>query len=690
MSLNSEINSLFHEPISSGSLNLLDKRKEILNRKIERTPEDILYLTANSAWIRVTSGVDVIDEGGSEYARKYQLFKGIASANKGFTPLEDPDQSSYAESLEYGYTPVAGITNADIQNLNNNGTLKSANISFLVNSPEDFNNIEKIYLRPGIGILVEWGHSIRVNTDGTIDTNIEYYDLESFLKPQDPKNIKKEIERLRIRNNFNYDGFYGNVRNFTWEYNGSNFICNLEVISTGDIINALRNDTTTLPKSPEEIKYSAENNTTDIIKILNLIKTSPVENFFTSNDSSNPIEKATKKVKEILSSKAEKYKAAFANLKILVGNLASQGISRESNWTKYIRLRDFLTLINESNLVYNKEGKNLLEFKVDEDTIAPFTTFSTHIGLDPGICVLPKKGKSSLFNIPFAEQVTNLEENDLLNIFISVDFLLSTYAEYSNSSSEADDSVFNIVDSVLKSLEKNLGYINNFEVTFEENQNVFYIVDRTVVLSKSDFNSSGLIDLIGLKSEVENLQIQSVITDKFANKIALASQVIGELADYENVSSLHAWSRGIITRHSDTTKTGTDKDNSEQGIRSIEELKQTYSNFLTSRSNNNSYYFAYSQSDIDGFRYVHMRLMRKLLAEETRSRTTNYPGIIPLTLNFSIKGVSGIKLLQEFRINDFILPDSYKSRVAFKITGLDHRIGEGKWVTDIKAYLTVL
>lgn len=690
MSLNSQIPSLFSETISSGSLNLLDKRKEILSKRIERTPDDILYLTANSAWIRVTSAVDVVDEGGPEYARKYQLFKGLASANKGFTPTEDPDQSSYTESLEYGYTPVAGVTNADIQNLNNNGTLKVANITFLVNSPEDFNNIEKIYLRPAAGILVEWGHSIRVNTDGTVDTDIEYYDLDSFLSPQNSKAVKKEIERLRISNNFNYDGFYGKVRNFSWEYNGSSFLCNIEIISTGDIINALRNNTTTLQNDPEEIKYSAENITTDIIKILNLIKTSPVENFFTSNDSSNPIDSATAKVKEILSTKAEKYKEAFTNLKVLVGNLASQGVSRESNWTKYIRLRDFLTLINESNLVYNKEGKNLLHFKVEEDTIAPFTTFSTHIGLDPGICVLPKRSKSSLFNIPFAEQINTLEENDLLNIFISVDFILATYSEYSNSAEESDDSVFKVVDSILKSLEKNLGYINNFDVIFEENEDVYYIVDRTVVLSRSDFNSTGLIDLVGLKSEVENFQIQSVIDDTFASKISLASQAEGELADFENVSSLHAWSRGLVTRHTETITTGTDKDSTEAGVRSIDELKETYSKFLLSRSNNNAYYFAYSQSDIDGLRYVHMRLMRKLLADETNSRVTNYPGILPIILNFTIKGVSGIKLLQTFRINDFFLPDTYKSRTAFKILGLDHRISDGKWTTDVKAYLTVL
>lgn len=688
MSLNSQIKSLFHETISSGSLSLLDKRKEILNKRVERGPDDIIYLTSNTAWIRVTSAVDVVDEGGPEYAKKYQLFKGISSADRGFVPIEDPEKSSYTESIEYGYVPIAGITNLDIQSMNDTGTLKIASITFVVNSPEDFNNIEKIYLRPGFGILVEWGHSIKVNPDGTVDSNIEYYDTDTFLKPQDSKSIKKEIDRLRISNNFNYDGFYGKVRNFSWEYNGINFICNLEIIAVGDVINTLTNNTISLPSGEEEVKYSASNFTTDIIKILNLIKTSPVENFFTSNSSANPIEDATRKVKQILSEKAGKYKSAFDDLTMLVGNLASQGISRESNWTKYITLRDFLRLINQSNLIYDQEGKNLLEFKINNGVTYPFTTFPSHVGLDPGVCILPKTSKTSVFTIPFAQQITTLDENDLLNVFISVDFIINKYTEFSSSQDEAGDSVFKVLNSILKTLEKNLGYINNFDIAFEENEDLYYIVDKTVVLSNTDFNSNGVIDLIGLKSEIDNFQIQSVINDDFANKITFSSTADRDLADFENISGLHAWNRGLINRHTQVVTTGTDRDNGDVETVSIDELKQRYINFLRSRSNNNSYYLAYSQKDFDGLRYVHMRLMRKLLADETQSRTTNYPGILPLILTFTIKGVSGIKLLQTFKINDFFLPDNYRSRTAFKILGLDHSISEGKWVTSIRAYLT--
>jgi len=699
MSINSNIPSLFSETISSGSLNLLDKRKAILNKRVERTPDDITYLTSNTAWIRVTSGVDVIDEGGPEYAKKYQLFKGIASADGGFMPRgEGSERSSYTESTEYGFTPIAGITNFQLQSMNTEGTLKVGNITFVVNSPEDFNIIEKLYLRPGFNVLVEWGHSIRVNTDGTIDSNLDYFDTEKFLKPLDSEEIKKEIKRLRIANNFNYDGFYGKIRNFSWEYNGVNFLCNMETISEGDIINSLTNYDPAPQKDKSEISYSGASYSTDIVKILRAIKTSPVENFFVSNDFDNPNEEATENVKKVVKETIEKYDSAINSLRILVGNLASEGGSRDSNWTKYIRLRDFLNFINIGSLQYDKQGKNIFEFKTEtvkedgtvEETVFPFTTFPSHISVDPGVSILPKRGINSDFNIPFANQVTDLDENDILNIFISVDFILNKYNEYANAQKETDNSVYNIINSILKTLERDLGYINNFQIVYNEDENTYSIVDRTIVPSQLDYNTNGLIDLIGLKAEIENFQIISVINDDFANKISLAAQVSADPAIFENVSSLHAWSQGLKTRHQETATGGTNKTSPETQSKTIEELKGVYTKFLENRAYGNFYYLAYNKEDFEGYRAVHMRLVRKLLAEETSKRTTNYPGIIPISINLTLKGISGIKVLQHFRINDFFLPDNYKTRTGFKIMGLDEKISNGRWTTTINGYIHVL
>lgn len=691
MSINSNIPSLFSETISSGSLNLLDKRKAILNKKVERSPDDITYLTSNTAWIRVTSGVDVIDEGGPEYAKKYQLFKGIASAGGGFIPRgEESDRSSYTESTEYGFTPIAGITDFQLQHMNTEGTLKVGVITFIVNSPEDFNIIEKLYLRPGFFVLVEWGHSIRVNTDGTIDSNTDYFDTEKFLKPLDLEKINKEIKRLRVANNFSYDGFYGKIRNFSWEYNGLSFLCTMEVISKGDVINALTNYDPTPQKDESEISYSGASYSTDIVKILRAIKTSPVENFFVSNNFENPIEEATKNVKKVVKETIEKYDSAINSIKILIGNLASEGGSRDSNWTKYIRLRDFLNFINIGSLQYDKQGKNIFEFKTAEDTIFPFTTFSSHISIDPGVFILPKRGENPDFNIPFANQVTDLDENDILNVFISVDFILNKYSEFANAQEETDNSVYNVINSIIKTLERDLGYINNFQIVYEEDENTYSIVDRTIVPSQLDYNTNGLIDLIGLKSEVESFQIQSVIDDKFSNKISLAAQTSGDPAAFENVSSLHAWSQGLKTRHQETTTAGTSKTSPETQPKAIEELKVVYSKFLENRAYDNFYYLAYNKEDFEGYRAVHMRLMRKLLVEETNKRTTNYPGIIPISINLTIKGVSGIKVLQHFKINDIFLPDNYRTRTGFKIMGLDEKISNGRWTTTINGYIHVL
>jgi hypothetical protein len=79
--------------------------------------------------------------------------------------------------------------------------------------------------------------------------------------------------------------------------------------------------------------------------------------------------------------------------------------------------------------------------------------------------------------------------------------------------------------------------------------------------------------------------------------------------------------------------------------------------------------------------------MNELVRENTNSSRTNPPGLIPFELSFTIKGISGIKVGQAFTINDFFLPDRYKNRVGFIVTGVDHKVNNSIWTTDIRSQM---
>ena len=42
-----------------------------------------------------------------------------------------------------------------------------------------------------------------------------------------------------------------------------------------------------------------------------------------------------------------------------------------------------------------------------------------------------------------------------------------------------------------------------------------------------------------------------------------------------------------------------------------------------------------------------------------------------------------MKIGQAFKINEYFLPTRYKGRIAFVITGIDHKVENSKWKTMI-------
>lgn len=698
MSLNFKKDHIFGEPISPGSITQLNRRKEILTKRTERSSDDVHYLTSNTAWVRVTSSVDVTNDSGPKNAKKYQLFKGIYSADRGFVPEVDPDRSSYTQSSEYGYVPIAGITDFEVLTQSKLGTLRVGKIGFIVNSPEDFSILEQLYLRPGYTLLLEWGHSVKVNNDGSVDSNISYFDLDNFLTELSLQEIKDRILALRERNSYNYDGMLGLIRNFSWEYNGTNYICNVEVVSNGEILESILNNNPSAGNSNDEnedTSYDSNTFSSDLQKILHLIKTAPIDSFFDNANSSNTISSATDKVKSILKKAIPTYSDTFNDLRIIAAELAGDGISRESFFTKYIRLRDFLNFINVDSLLYDKDQNNIIKFYAGDEAY-PFTTFSDHIGLDPGICVLTKKSKNSKFHIPLSIQNSDLDENDLLNIFISVDFLLSKVVEFRKSEDDTDNNIFSIVESILLGLTNNLGNINDFYIALDDDTNTFHIVDTTVTPSNIDYeigddgNPKAYVDLVGLKSEVENLQIQSNLTSKFSTIISIAAQQASDPAALENISSLQRWNQGLVNRHLPEVNTGTTKTEDSKALSAIDEKVQQYVDFLADCSKSNLFYLIYDQDKFNGYYNIHRYITRETLHKTTELSGTNSPGLIPLTLSFTIKGISGIKPMQSFKINEFFLPERYKGRIGFIIKKLDHKIVNSRWVTEIEAYIKPL
>jgi protein tyrosine phosphatase (PTP) superfamily phosphohydrolase (DUF442 family) len=62
-------------------------------------------------------------------------------------------------------------------------------------------------------------------------------------------------------------------------------------------------------------------------------------------------------------------------------------------------------------------------------------------------------------------------------------------------------------------------------------------------------------------------------------------------------------------------------------------------------------------------------------------------GFIPFNIDFTVDGISGIKIYNKLTINTSFLPNGYTRTTDFIITGVDHKLIDHDWVTNIKTTL---
>ena len=62
-------------------------------------------------------------------------------------------------------------------------------------------------------------------------------------------------------------------------------------------------------------------------------------------------------------------------------------------------------------------------------------------------------------------------------------------------------------------------------------------------------------------------------------------------------------------------------------------------------------------------------------------------GFIPFNVNFTMDGMSGIKIYNELTLDTSFLPIGYATTLDFIVTGVDHKLKDGDWETDVKATL---
>ena len=139
---------------------------------------------------------------------------------------------------------MPGIESVDHKCLNR-GSIKKTTVKIKANNRDQFDIIDVLYLRLGYTVLLEFGWDKYIDNKGryqTMNTSpISTKFFNSSLNNSSYDKILPIIEQYREETNGNYEGIFGTVSNFSWDFDkDGSYNITLEIISLGDVIESLK------------------------------------------------------------------------------------------------------------------------------------------------------------------------------------------------------------------------------------------------------------------------------------------------------------------------------------------------------------------------------------------------------------------------------------------------------------------
>jgi hypothetical protein len=233
-------------------------QKELKRRQdgmAARTPAFLHQLNSRSAWVRMTSGVNTIDNKGqitNKLAKNYVLQGGTLNYSTKetkdgtvdvFTQKNGLGNASNAYSNRSqggnlnrtGIRPMPGITNVAIQSKGAYGSLQEATVTFNCWDIKQLEELELLYMRPGYTVLLEFGWDF-AKVNGATPS----YDI---LNQRDItlNDAFAQIYELIDQSGGTYDALLGYVKNYNWAArDDGGYDCTTSIISLGEVLESLK------------------------------------------------------------------------------------------------------------------------------------------------------------------------------------------------------------------------------------------------------------------------------------------------------------------------------------------------------------------------------------------------------------------------------------------------------------------
>lgn len=400
--------------------------------------------------------------------------------------------------------------------------------------------------------------------------------------------------------------------------------------------------------------------------------------------------------------------SGFDALDFVSINFANQPSTTGTGTTQvkkfYIRLGYLLQILEKDIIFKYKNGTKLqpcLTFDTDDDNYFYINQYS--YGADLNKAISRKMGFDfnaktyNLLDIPNSPLEKEYGVGYLMNVLINIDFLSNILVN--GFTSEKGVILYDFLDEICKAINNSFGGVNKIEPVIDETENRVYLIDSTPLLINEDkktkfltnqtpslfqvygFNplNTGTYDVNG--SFIKNFSIKSEITNNLATQLSIGAQAIGRVTS-QNATAFQSWNQGIKDRISPQKTDPKGEDPTTPDTTDYTELVKEIEELIKK----------YQAKDITEDQIVslikHNKTTQKLfssrLAQSSKFPTAGDDAFIPINLNLTMYGLSGMKIYQTFNINSKFLPTNYDKKLKFLIKKINHDISLKGWETTIE------
>ena len=382
----------------------------------------------------------------------------------------------------------------------------------------------------------------------------------------------------------------------------------------------------------------------------------------------------------------------------------------------YLRFGYLLSFIKNNIIPKIKDDTNgnPSMFDIDTDEWGTYMySLPNQISLDPRVCIVrnsnfyvnnPKKNTQVFQELQYFQESDNGDPDANpnsaypLNIYLNFEFIL----ECLKTDDKGNVNVFEFLSSICTGLNKALGGINNLEPIISEDTNTLHIIDTTPIPGRSSKSTkSYTLQIYGYKNTrysyisnfVRNVDLKTAITPEFATMVTVGATAGGYVKGTE-ATAFSKWNDGLTDRFKEELLPA--NPNSEQNSGEDNEAEINYVEQFITKGYTTRYglteltgNFKLNQDAIERNLSIVTEYYKYIIAKEALNQDTSggTVGFIPFKLNFTLDGISGIKIYNKLEVNTEFLPKVYGKTADLIVTGVSHTLSNNDWTTQIETTL---